>query len=129
MKVALYTLHYIHSTHTYGISFTSYNVGPMLSFIHYLPTTDVDAYTDATPPTVNNSSTLSSYSDACWGSQIGSAVADRTFLPLFKFRSMSSGNVFRNSGPLGWLNVGYGRDVIKMGELEIGISCITVPHP
>ena len=95
MKVALHTLHYIHSMHNYSISFTSKNVGPMHSFIHYLPTTDVETYIDATPPTANNLSTLSSYSDACWGLQIGSTVANGTLFPLFKFRSMSSVNFFQ----------------------------------
>ena len=28
---------------------------------------DVEAYTDAIPPTPINASALSSYSDACWG--------------------------------------------------------------
>ena len=32
------------------------------------------------------------------------AVADGTLLPLFKFRSMSGGIVFRNGGPVGWLS-------------------------
>ncbi len=85
MKAALYALHYIHSTHDDGISFTSEDLAPMHSFIHYLPSTDVEAYQDAIPPTSVNLSTLLSYSDACWGSQIGSAVADGTLLPLFKF--------------------------------------------
>ena len=68
MKAALYALHYIHSTHDYGISFTSDSVAPMHSYIHFPPSTDVEAYTNALPPTLTNSSTLSSYSDACWGS-------------------------------------------------------------
>ena len=103
MKAALYALHYIHSTHDYGISFTSEAMAPMHCYIHFPPSTDVEAYTDAIPPTPETSSTLSSYSDACWGSQIGSAISDGTLLPLFKFRSMSGGIVFRNGGPLGWL--------------------------
>jgi hypothetical protein len=104
MKAALYTLHYIHSMHDYGISFISDYIGPMHSFVHYLPSMDVKAYNNATPPKPTNSSTLSSYSNACWGLQIGSAVADSILLPLFKFRSMSSGIVFKNGGPLGWLS-------------------------
>jgi hypothetical protein len=47
MKAALHTLQYIHSTNNYSISFTSNNIGLMHSFIHYPPTTDVKAYTDA----------------------------------------------------------------------------------
>ncbi len=86
MKAALYTLHYIHSKHNYGISFNSDNIGPMHSFIHYPPppSMDVKAYNDATPPKPTNSSTLSSYSNTCWGLQIGSTVADGTLIPLIK---------------------------------------------
>jgi hypothetical protein len=85
MKAALYALHYIHSTHDYGISFTSDDIGPMHSFIHYPPPTDVEAYIDALPPKATNLSALSSYSNACWGLKIGSTVANGTRLPLLKF--------------------------------------------
>jgi hypothetical protein len=50
MKSALYVLHYIHSTYNYGISFTSKDMVLMHSYIHYPPSTDVEAYTDAIPP-------------------------------------------------------------------------------
>jgi hypothetical protein len=123
MKATLHTLHYIHLTHNYGISFTSNNVGPMHSFIHYPPTTDVEAYTDATPPTVNNLYTLSSYSDACWGLQIGSAVANRTLLPFFEFRSMSGSIVFKNGGPLGWLSNYQECTSLSSCEAEIHATC------
>jgi len=43
MKAALYALHYIHSTHDYGISFTSDSVAPMHSYIHFPPSSDVEA--------------------------------------------------------------------------------------
>jgi hypothetical protein len=104
MKAALYTLHYIHSTHDYSISFSSENIAPMHSFIHFPRSTNVEAYKDAVPPKPVNSSTLSAYSDACWGSQIGSAVANGTLLPLFKFRSMNGGIIFCNEIPVGWIS-------------------------
>ncbi len=104
MKAALYALHYIHSTNDYDISFTSKSVAPMHCYVHYHLSTDVEAYSDAIPPTPINASTRSSYSDACWGSQIGSVVADGTLLPLFKFRSMIGGIIFKNGDPLGWLS-------------------------
>ena len=125
MKAALYALHYIHSTHDYGISFTSDDLAPMHSYIHYPPSTDVEAYRDALPPTITNSSSLSSYSDACWGSQIGSAVADGTLLPLFKFRSMSGGIVFKNGGPLGWLSERQERTSLSSCEAEIRATSAT----
>jgi hypothetical protein len=119
MKAALHVLHYVHSTHDYGISFTSTSIAPMHSYIHYPHTTDVEAYRDAIPPQSHNSSGLSSYSDACWGSQIGNAVAKGTLLPLFKFRSMSGGIVFKNGGPLGWLSERQDRTSLSSCEVEI----------
>jgi hypothetical protein len=65
MKAALYALHYIHSMHDYGISFSSEDIAPMHSFIHFPPSTNVKAYADAVPPKTVNSSTLSAYSDVC----------------------------------------------------------------
>ena len=50
MKAALYALHYIHSMHDYGISFTLDDLTPIYFYIHYPPLTDVEAYTDAIPP-------------------------------------------------------------------------------
>ncbi len=100
MKAALYALHYIHSTHD---SFTSDNISEMHSFIHFPPASDVEAYWDALAPRHANLLTLLSYSNACWDSQIGNAIANETLLPLFKFCSMSCGIVFKNGGPLGWL--------------------------
>jgi hypothetical protein len=79
MKAALLALHYIHSTHDCGILLTSKSVAPMHLYIHYPHSTDVEAYRDATPPKSHDSSALSSYSNACWGSQIGNAVAEGTF--------------------------------------------------
>jgi hypothetical protein len=103
LKAALYTLHYIHSMHDYGISFSSEDIARMHSFIRFPPSADVEAYKHAVPPNPVNSSTLSAYSNACWGSQIGSAVADGTLLPLFKFLSMNSSIIFCNGGPVGWI--------------------------
>jgi hypothetical protein len=119
MKAVLYALHYIHSTHDYGISFTSDSVAPMHSYIHFPPSTDVKAYTGALPPTLTNSSTLSSYSDACKGSQIGNAVADGTLLPLFKFRSMTGGIIFGTGGPVGWLGECQDRTSLSSCEAEL----------
>jgi hypothetical protein len=105
MKVALHALHYIHSMHDYNISFKSDNISEMHSFIHFPPSSDVEAYQDALPPKQGNLLTLLSYtySNACWGSRVGNAVTNGTLLPLFKFHGMSSGIVFKNGGPLGWL--------------------------
>jgi hypothetical protein len=119
MKAALYTLHYIHSTHDYGISFSFEDIAPMHSFIHFPPSTNVEAYEDAVPPKPVNSSTLSAYSNACWGSQIGSTIANSTLLPLFKFRSMNGGTIFCNGGPVGW--IGERQEHISLSSCEAEI--------
>jgi hypothetical protein len=121
MKAALYTLHYIHSMHDYGISFSSEDIACMHSFIHFPPSTDVEAYEDAVPPKPVNSSTLSAYSVACWGSQIqiGSAVVDGTLLLLFKFCSMNGIIIFCNGGPVGWIGKHQERTSLSSCEVEI----------
>jgi hypothetical protein len=102
MKAALYVLHYIHLAHNYGISFTSDDVAPMHSYGHYPPSSDAGAYKDAIPPTKSSANTLTAYSDACWGSQLGSSVADGTLLPLFEFCSINGG-ISRMVAPLAGL--------------------------
>jgi hypothetical protein len=125
MKAALHVLHYIHSTHNYRILFTSNSVAPMHSYIHYPPNTDVEAYRDAIPPHSHNSSGLSSYSDACWGSQIGKAVAEGTLLPLFKFHSISGSIIFKNGGPLGWLSERQERTSLSSCKAKIRATSAT----
>jgi hypothetical protein len=91
MRATLYALHYIHSTHDHGIHFTSSDMYPIHTFVHFSDLSDVEAYTDAKPPSPTHCSPLTSYSDPCWGSQISSAIRDGTLLHLFKARSMSGG--------------------------------------
>ncbi len=119
MKRALYALHYIHSMHDYGISFSSKDIAPMHSFIYFPPSTNAEAYEDAVPPKPLKSSTLSAYSDACWGSQIGSTIADGTLLPIFKFRSMDGGIIFCKGGPVGWIGKCKERTSLSSCEAEI----------
>ena len=94
IRAALHILHYIHSTHDRGIHFTSSATDPVHTFVHFPDSLDVEAYTDAKPSFPSHSSPLTSYSNACWGSQLGLAVCDGTLLPLFKCRSMSGGIIF-----------------------------------
>ena len=68
MKAALYALHYIHSTHDHGISFTSRAKQPLHTYLHFPNRSDAEAYEDAEPPTPERSTKLSTYGDACWGS-------------------------------------------------------------
>ncbi len=125
MKAALYALHYVHSTFNYGISFTLDAVAPMHSYIHHPPLTNVEAYMDATPPTPSTTPTISAYSDACWGSQIGNAVAEGTFLPLFKFQSMNGGIIFCNGGPIVWLGERQECTSLSSYEAEICATSAT----
>ena len=123
MKAALYILHYIHSSHDYGISFTSDKVNPKHSYIHYPPATDVEAYNDALPPSHGRSNTLSAYSNACWDLQLGSVIADGTLLPLFMFCSMSGGIIFRSGGPLSWLGERQARMSLSSCKAKICATC------
>jgi hypothetical protein len=100
MKAALYALHYVHSTYDYGITFTSSVTSPIHIYIHFPAPSDMEAYTDAIPPSPTNCVPLTAYSNTCWGSQLGSAICNGTLLPLFKFLSMSGGVVFQQGGPL-----------------------------
>jgi hypothetical protein len=119
MKAALYALHYIHSTYDYGITFTSSTISPIHIYVHFPDPSDVEAYTDAIPPSQSNCAPLTAYSDACWGSQLGSAVRDGTLLPLFKFQSMSGGIVFRQGRPLSWTAIRQDQTALSSGEAEI----------
>ena len=121
MDAALYALHYIHSTHDYGISFTSKEKRPVHTFIHYPHKSDVEAYGEnAVPPkSAEDFERLSTYADACWGSQIGNAVAQGTPLELFKFRSMSGAVVLRMSGPVTWLGDRQQETSLSTCEAEI----------
>jgi hypothetical protein len=78
-----------------------------------------EASMDAAPPAPLTTPTISAYSDACWGSQLGNAVAEGTFLPLFKFCSMNGGIVFRNGGRIGWLGMQQERTSLSLCEAEI----------
>ena len=100
-KAALCVLHYIHFTHDYVTSFSFDDRAPMHLYVHFSPSTGTEVYNDATPPELGSSNTISAYSNACWGSQLGNLVADGTLLPLFKFCSMNGGIIFKNGGPVG----------------------------
>jgi len=62
---------------------------------------------------------LTSYSDACWGSQLGNVEAKTAEIDLFKFRSMSGYIVVRAGGPLAWSSVCQPRTSRSSCEAEI----------
>ncbi len=63
---------------------------------------NTEAYGDALPPKPSHHHLLTTYSDACWSSQLGYAVQAGIQLTLFKFRSMSGAIIFRSGGSLTW---------------------------
>ena len=62
---------------------------------------------------------LTTYSDACWGSQIGNAIREGIQLPLFKFRSMSGAIIFRSGGSITWKTDRQERTSLSSCEAEI----------
>jgi hypothetical protein len=97
----------------------------MHSYVHFTPSTDAEAYDDAIPPKLGSSNTISTYSDAYWGSQFGSSVADGTLLPLFKFRSMNTGIIFKNGSSIGWLSKQQERTSLSSCKAEIQATSAT----
>ena len=118
-NAALYVLHYIHSTIDYGFTFTSKTQLPLHTFMSFPPSSDTEAYTDAIPPTPAQHHRLSTYSDACWGSQLGNAIRKGIQLPLFKFRSMSGAIVIRSGGPIAWKADCQERTALSSCDAEI----------
>ena len=118
-NAALYALHYIHSTIDYGIMFMSAECGPLHTCMSFPASSDTEAYTDAIPPSTAQHHRLTTYSDACWGSQLGNAVREGVQLPLFKFRSMSGAIVMRSGGPIAWKGDRQERTALSSCEAEI----------
>ena len=112
-------LHYIHSTHDQGITFSSRQGKSIHTFLHQPDTSNVEAYDDATHPAPGRREHLTTYSDACWGSQIGNSVKAGTLLPLWKFCSMSGAIVFRLGGPIAWKAIRQEQTSLSSCEAEI----------
>jgi len=118
-NAALYVLQYIHSTIDYGFAFTSAEKAPLHTYMTFPHSSDTEAYTDALPPRTDQHHRLTTYSDACWGSQIGNAIREGIQLPLFKFRSMSGAIIFRSGGPITWKTDRQERTSLSSCEAEI----------
>jgi hypothetical protein len=85
----------------------------------YPHASDTKAYTDALPPETNQHHRLTTYSVACWGSQLSNAVWEGIQLPLFKFRSMSGAIIMCSSGPISWKADRQDRTSLSSCEAEI----------
>ncbi len=99
-NVTLYVLHYVHSTINYGIMFASKESPALHAYMLYQHASDTKAYMDALPPKLDQHHHLTTYSNACWGSQLGNAIWEGIQLPLFKFRSMSRAIFMRSGGSI-----------------------------
>ncbi|KAL7524366.1 hypothetical protein ACHAWF_000920, partial [Thalassiosira exigua] len=91
----------------------------MHTYVHYPPSSDVKVYEDAISPAPGSSHKCTTYSDTCWGSHIGNAICKGIMLPLFKFRSMSGGIVFRSGGPVARLSERQDRTLHSSCETDI----------
>jgi hypothetical protein len=118
-NAALYVSHYIHSTIGYGIQFASAKLAPLHTYMHFSHSSDTEAYTDPLPPKPNRHHQLTTYSNVCWGSQIGNAVREEIQLPLIEFRSMRSTISFRSGSPITWRSERQDRTSLSSYQAEI----------
>ncbi len=113
LNAALYVLHYIHSTINYKFTFLSKALVPLHSYMSFPHRSNTKAYRDLVPPTEKDHHRLTTYSVACWGSQISNAAHTGVLLPLFKFCSMSGVILFRSGGPITWKAVRQDRTYLS----------------
>jgi hypothetical protein len=73
-SAALYMLHYIYLTIDYGFMFPSAEKAPLHTYMTIPHPSDTKAYKNALPSKTDQHHRLTTYSDACWGSQIGNAI-------------------------------------------------------
>ena len=119
MKAALYVLQYIYSTHNFGISFSFRNKQPIHVYRHQPDESDIEAFSDAVPPKKGQEHLMTTYSNACWVSQIGNAIPHNVEIPLFKFRSMSSAILYRMGGPISWKSMRQDQTSLSSCEAKI----------
>jgi hypothetical protein len=119
INAALCVLHYIHSTIDYGFTFISTKTNPLHTFLSFPHTSDTEAYTDGMPLKNNQNHCLTTYSNACWGSQMGNAIRAEIQLPLFRFWSMSGTIIFRSGGRITWKSDRQEQTTLSSCEAEI----------
>ena len=100
LEATLYVVRYIRSTMSQGIAYHSSASAATSAYLHYPPSHDCEAYTDATPPP--DRQPLQGFCDAIWGSQIGSAVDNGVEIGMFKYRFTRGFLVMRCGGPIAW---------------------------
>ena len=118
-EASLYAPRYLVRTSSFGLLYNSdaptFKNPSSASPPHH----DAEAYLDATPPQPDESHESTSYSDACWGTQIGNSLPDGTELLLYKFRSMSVHIITRCGGLFSWKYLWQRRTFLGSSESEI----------
>ena len=84
-KAAINALKYLYSTSNYGISFYSDSTSTLQALNYFPHYHDKEPYTNVTPLSPAETHNLTAFSDACWGGQLGNAIANGVPLKLFKF--------------------------------------------
>lgn len=119
VDAALYAIKYLRQTVDYGIAFHSSAPSSSTGFVHFPFHHDIEAYSDALPPTAADQHELTAYSDACWGSQLGGTTTVGDEIDMFKLRSMSGYIVIRAGGPVTWSSVRQQRTSRSSCEAEV----------
>jgi hypothetical protein len=89
------------------------------TYMFYPHASDTEAYSDAIPPKHHQHHHLTTYSNACWASQLGNAVWEGIQSPLFKFQSMSGAIVMHSGGPISWTAEQQERTSLSSCKVEI----------
>ena len=118
-KAALHCLKYLYSTSKHGISFHSNCASTLQAHNQFPNHHDKEAYNDATSPSPSECQSLTAFSDACWGSQLGSSVPEGTPIEMFKFRSLSGYIICRSGGPISWKSIRQAQTAQSSCEAKI----------
>jgi len=118
-EAAKYVVRYLRSTVDHGIAYHSASSSQTSAYVHFPFPHDKEAYSDAVTPAKEDMHELSTFTDACWGSQIGNSIPDGEEVDMWKFRSMSGFLVMRCGGPIAWKSVRQDRCSRSSCEAEI----------
>ena len=112
---------YLRSMTSHGLAYHSSASSVTSAYLHYPPSHDREAYTDATPR--SPSAKIQGFCGANWSSQIGGAVADgQEEVELFNYCSVSGYLIMRCGGPIAWKAVRQERTSCSMCEAEIRVT-------
>ena len=89
------------------------------AYMFYPHASDIEAYSGAISPKHHLHHRLTTYSKACWSSQLRNAVLEGICLPLSKFWCMSSAIVMHSGGPISWKAEQQERTSLSLCKAEI----------